>query len=118
MNFVWKQLAEKGQYGIGFIDVYELQGQRKAIAIINYLPQHSETKQRVILTLILEGDKVSWTDGTLHSIFEDAEHRIKSAEGFKYNNFNSLDYMDTQILTIENLTEFDYLNHGDYTFLK
>ena len=46
MNFEWKKIAERGQYEIGFIDVYQLVYKLKAIAIINYLPQFEQKKQR------------------------------------------------------------------------
>lgn len=118
MNFEWKQIAERGDYPIGFLEIYQLIGDSKAIAIIHYLPQHSETQQRVLFTLVLEGEKTKWTDGALHNIFEDAESRIRNAEGFKFNNFNTLKYMDTQIFTIDNIENFTYLNHGDYSFLE
>jgi hypothetical protein len=116
MNFEWKKIAEKGQYEIGFIDVYEIVYKLKAIAIINYLPQFEQKKQRVIFTLILEGIKSNWTEGTISNIFEDVENRIKGVEYFKFNNFNSLDYMDTQIFTIKRIENFNYFNHGDLSF--
>lgn len=118
MNFQWKKIADRGQYAIGFIDIYELQGKQKAIAIIHYLPQHSDKQQRVVLTLILEGKKKDWTDGTISSIFEDAEFRIKNSEYFKFNNLNSLEYMDTQLFNVKSIEGFDYLNHGDFSFEK
>ncbi|KAB2915993.1 MAG: hypothetical protein F9K23_09685 [Bacteroidetes bacterium] len=118
MNFEWKKIAERGQLAIGYIDVYELVNKNKAIAIIYYLPQYDETKQRVMFTLILEGDKTNWTEGTISNIFEDAESRILNVEHFKFNNYNSLDYMDTQMFTVKSIDNFDYLNHGDYTFIK
>ncbi|HWD86793.1 MAG TPA: hypothetical protein VG367_01620 [Mucilaginibacter sp.] len=116
MNFEWKKLAGRGQYEIGFIDVYKLIYRKKAIAIIYYLPQHSDKQQRVILTLILEGEKLNWTDGDLNGIFEDAENTIKNAEYFKFNNFNSLEYMDTQLFTIKSIEDFQLLNYGDFSF--
>jgi hypothetical protein len=118
MNFEWEKIAEKGQYPIGFIDIYELMNKNRAIAIIHYLPQHESVKQRVVFTLILEGKKTNWTDGTISRIFEDVENRILNVEYFKFNNYNSLDYMDTQIFTIKSIDDFDYLNHGDFTFIK
>ena len=71
-----------------------------------------------MFTLILEGDKTNWTDGTISSIFEDAESRIFNVEFIKFNNLNSLDYMDTQIFTVKSIDNFDYLSHGDYSFIK
>ena len=118
MNFEWKKIAERGESAIGYIDVYELVDKNKAIAIIHYLPQYEQTKQRVMFTLILEGDKTNWTDGTISNIFEDTESRILNVEHFKFNNYNSLDYMDTQMFTVKSIDNFDYLNHGDYTFIK
>lgn len=117
MNYNWRKIAERGQYGIGFIDVYELVGFKKAIGIINYLPQFDQVKQRVVFTLILEGLKTDWTKGTINGIFEDVENRIKNVEYFKFNNYNSLEYMDTQIFTIKSIDDFDYMNHGDFSFI-
>ena len=118
MNYKWKQMAERGQYEIGFIDIYELVYKQKAIAIIHYLPQHSQTKQRVVFTLILEGIKKDWTDGIISNIFEDVENRVKNVECFKFNNYNSIEYMDTQIFTIDKIENFDYFNHGDVSFIN
>jgi hypothetical protein len=103
---------------MGFIDIYELVYKQKAIAIIHYLPQHGQTKQKVVFTLILEGKKRDWTEGTISNIFEDAENRIKNVEYFKFNNFNTLEYMDTQILTVNKIEDFDYFNDGDQTFIN
>lgn len=118
MNFNWNKIAERGQSSTGYVDVYELADKNRAIAIIHYLPQYEQTKQRVMFTLILEGDKSNWTDGTISSIFEDAESRIFNVEFIKFNNLNSLDYMDTQIFTVKSIDNFDYLNHGDWSFIK
>lgn len=118
MNFKWKQICERGQYETGFIDIYELPTANKAIAIINYLPQFEHKMQRVLFTLILEGYKKDWTEGLVNQIFEDAENCIKNSEFFKFNNLNKLEYMDTQIFSVKNIESFEYLKHGDYTFLK
>ena len=117
MNYPWTKIAERGQYELGFIDIFEIQLHKKAIAIIHYLPQHTHKNKRVIFTLILEGSKADWTEGTLHKIFEDAESGIRDAEGFKFNNVNQLDYMDTQIFSVKNIEDFDYFSHGDYNFI-
>jgi len=116
MNYEWKQIAERGQYELGFIDIYELVYEKKAIAIIHYLPQHTQVKQRVVFTLILEGKKGDWTNGIINNIFEDIENRIKNIEYFKFNNFNSLEYMDSQIFIIKQIQDFDYFSHGDFSF--
>jgi len=50
--------------------------------------------------------------------FEDAENRIKNVGYFKFNNFNTLEYMDTQIFTVNKIEDFDYFNHGDQTFIN
>lgn len=116
MNFEWKRLAERGQSETGYIDVYELIGRKKAVAIIHYFPQYEIKRQRVMLTLILEGERTSWTDGNIDSIFEDAEFRIKNVEFVKFNNLNELKFMYTQIFTIKSIEDFDYLKHGDMGF--
>lgn len=118
MNFQWTKIAERGQYEIGFIDVFQLNKKQKAISIIHYLPQHTDKQQRVVFTLILEGDKKDWTDGTIDRIMHDAELQIKNSEYFKFNNLNSLEYMNTQIFTIKTIENFNYLNHGDFSFIS
>ena len=82
------------------------------------MPQHGQTKQRAVFLLILEGKKRDWTEGTISNIFEDAENRIKNAGYFKFNNFDTLEYMDTQIFTVNKIEDFDYFNHGDQTFIN
>jgi hypothetical protein len=32
------------------------------------------------------------------------------------SEFNTLEYMDTQIFTVNKIEDFDYFNHGDQTF--
>ncbi|WP_339706891.1 hypothetical protein [Algoriphagus aquimarinus] len=118
INFEWNKIAERGQSAIGYVDVYELLNMNKAIAIIHYLPQYEQVQQRVMFTLIIEGDKINWTEGIISSIFEDAESRILNVEYFKFNNYNSLDFMDTQVFTVKNIDNFDYLSHGDYKFIN
>jgi hypothetical protein len=61
------------------------------------VPQHDQTKQRVVFTLILEGKKRDWAEGTISNIFKDAENRITNVGYFKFNNFNTLEYMDPNI---------------------
>ena len=51
-------------------------------------------------------------------IFEDAGNRIKNAGYFKFNNFNTLEYMGNQIFTVNKIEDFDYFNHGDQTFIN
>lgn len=117
MNFNWNKIAERGQSSTGYIDVFELVEKNRAIAIIHYLPQFEQTKQQVMFTLILEGDKSIWTDGTIDSIFEDAERRIFNVEFIKFNNLNSLDCMETQMFTVKSIDDFKYLKHGAWSFL-
>jgi len=52
------------------------------------------------------------------TICEDAENRIKNVGYFKFNNFNTLEYIDTQIFTLNKIEDFDYFNHGDQTFIN
>ncbi|WP_341901275.1 hypothetical protein [Fluviicola taffensis] len=113
LNYEWKRIAERGQSSIGYVDVFQLIGNHRAIVIIHYLPQYEDTQQRIMFTLILEGNKSNWTDGMINRIFEDAEKRIFNVEFDKFNNLNTLEYMDTQIFTIKCIDDFEYLNHGD-----
>lgn len=118
MNFEWTKIAERGQYGNGFVDVYETNIIKKAVAIISYLPQFKDTDQKVVLTVLLEGKKNDWTDGKIKSIFQDVEERITNVQDFKFNVYNSLEYMTTQVFVFEKLDNIDFINMGEYTFMK
>ncbi len=118
MNYNWERKAERGQYETGFVDIYELVDEKKAIVIIYYLSQHEHTKQRVILTVILEGKKENWTKGDIRNIFEDIEYTITKIDHTKLNSIHTLEYLDTQIFTVKSIEDFDYLSHGDYNFCK
>ena len=118
MNFTWKEVVSRGQSATGFIDVLELENKGKAIAIIHYLSQHTHTEPRIIFTLILEGNKINWTTGIIASIFEDIENKILLKTSRNLTTFNSLEYLDTQIFTVSNIDDFDYLSHGDSSFTK
>lgn len=118
INYQWRNVAERGQAATGYIDVYELINKPKAVAVIRYFPQFEDVQQRVLFTLILEGDRNYWTDGVISNIFEDAEARIFNAQHVKFNNFNKLDYMDYQTFIVKSIEDFDYLGHGDFTFPK
>jgi len=50
----------------------------------------AKQNKRVVFTLILEGKKRDWTEGSISNIFEDAENRIKNVEYFRFNNSNTL----------------------------
>jgi len=80
MNYNWDLISNKGDYPHGFVEVFktEIKG-KNAIAIINYLAQLGDNDQKVVTTVLLEGDKNSWTENVTNSILHDAEDRIKSA---------------------------------------
>ena len=120
MNYTWNKSTDRGQYENGFVEVYETSiKSKKAVAIITYLPQYDDKKdQNIVLTVLLEGEKESWTEGTIKDILFDVEDRIKAMENFKFRHFNSLDFMMTQIFYAEKLSELKYLNSGDYSFLN
>ncbi len=120
MNFEWIKTADKGQYENGFVEVYETLNKRglKAVAIITYLPQFiDKNEQNVVLTVLLEGEKDYWTEGTIKSIFHDVEDRLKEMANLKFRTFNSLDYMMTQIFYLSKLETINYLSSGEQSFL-
>jgi len=120
MNYKWIKNTDRGQYENGFVEVYETSiNNKKVIAIITYLPQYEDkTDQNIVLTVLLEGEKGDWTEGTIKNIFFDVEDRIKEVENFKFRSFNSLDFMMTQIFYTEKLNELKYFSSGDLSFLK
>lgn len=116
MIYNWTKIAEKGQYREGFIDVYEAKITKKAVVIINYLPQLEDKSQKVIMTLLLEGKKTDWPKTTITNIIKDVEKRVKNMENFKFHIFNSLEYITTQTFTIENLDKIDFLGFSNHIF--
>lgn len=116
-NFVWLKLDDRGQQATGYIEVYELIGANRAIAILHFMSQHTHVKGRLSLTLLLEGNQNNWTKGTVDRIFEDVENRIKAVEYDRFKDFEPLKQIDTQIFTIKSINGFSYLNHGDWAIL-
>lgn len=118
MNYNWIKITDRGQYENGFVEVYETStNNKKVIVIITYLPQYEDKKdQNIVLTVLLEGKKENWTEGTIKNILFDVEDRIKEIENFKFRHFNSLDFMMTQIFYTEKLNELKYLNSGEHSF--
>lgn len=119
MNLTWNTIAERGQYETGFVDAFQtiLKG-KKAVAIITFLPQFEDKDQKVLFTLLLEGKRHEWTQGTINDILEDVENRIKNMENLRFRIFNSLEYMTIQIFNLNNIEDFECLNIGDYTFIE
>ncbi|MBB1194049.1 hypothetical protein DNC80_10280 [Flavobacterium sp. SOK18b] len=120
MNYTWNKITDRGQYENGFVEVYEASiNSKKAVVIITYLPQFEDKKdQNIVLTVLLDGEKESWTEGIIKNILFDVEESIKEMENFKFRHFNSLNFMMTQIFYTEKLSELKYLNSGDYSFLN
>jgi hypothetical protein len=118
MNYIWEKLTETGQYGDGFIDVYQSVFCKKAIVIINYLPQIDVKSQRVLLTLLLEGNKADWKPAISNNILKDVEMRVKNMENFKFNVFNSLEYMTVQTFYLNKLDNIDFSNFTNRQFCK
>lgn len=118
MNYNWIKSTDEGQYENGFVEAYQTSiNNKKVSAIITYLPQYKDKKdQNIVLTVLLEGEKKDWTEGTIKSIFFDVEDRIKQVENFKFRSFNSLDFMMTQIFYTEKLNELKYFTSGDQSF--
>lgn len=120
MNYKWDKNTDEGQYEHGFVEEYQTSiNSKKVIAIITYLPQFEDKKdQNIVLTVLLEGEKEKWTEGTIKNILFDVEDRIKEMENFKFRHFNSLDFMMTQIFYTEKLNDLKYFSSGDQSFLK
>jgi hypothetical protein len=112
----WKKQNSRGQDALGYVDIYETDGTDKVISVIHYLPQHTHTQQRVVLTVVLEGERSKWTDGTIDGIFEFAENEVKANSLTKFKNQTVLPHLDTQLFTVKNIEEFEYFNHGDKSF--
>ncbi|MEO5776678.1 MAG: hypothetical protein ABIQ27_07215 [Flavobacterium sp.] len=119
MNFKWSKVNDRGQYENGFVDMFEaIINDKKAVAIITYLPQFEDKKdQNALLTVLLEGDKINWTKGNIKNIFYDVENEIKNKENLKYRVFNSLDYMMTQVFYMSKLERIEYLSSSEHNFL-
>ena len=117
MNYHWELLVERGQPATGFVDVFKLIGRGNAIAIIKYLAQHSDPQQRIVLTLLLEGQRKDWTDGMIAGIHEDVENRIRVLELTKFTQFNNLDYLEAYHFYIHSIDGFEYMSHGDISFI-
>ncbi|GAA0193408.1 hypothetical protein GCM10009122_56340 [Fulvivirga kasyanovii] len=117
MNFDWKTITEQGQYEHGFVDIFltTIEG-RKAYVIINYLPQFNDKDQKVLTTLLLEGEKTFWTEGRVKWILHDCEDRVKDVSNFKFRVFNKLDYMTIQTLFIPKIEDLNLGTSGDFGF--
>lgn len=116
MIYNWKKITEKGQYREGFIDVYEADITKKAVVIINYLPQLEDKSQKVIMTLLLEGQKSDWSKTTVSNIIQDVEKRVKNMENFKFHVFNSLEYITTQTFILKTLEKINFLSFSNHVF--
>jgi hypothetical protein len=120
MNYNWAEIIDKGQYENGFVEVYETSiNKNKVIAIITYLPQFEDKQdQNIVLTIFLEGEKNQWTEGTIKNILFDVEDRIKEVENFRFRVFSKLDFMMTQIFYTSKINDINYLNSGEFSFMK
>lgn len=118
MNYTWTLIKEYGQYEFGFVDVYKTIIENKnAFVIINYLPQFEDKDQKVISTLLLEGEKNNWTEGQVKSILFDCQDRIESVSNFKFRIFNKLEYMTIQTFYIKEIQNLEFGSSGDFTFI-
>lgn len=119
MHNNWTKIESRGQYEIGFADVYELQDDvLNAISIIYYFPQFQDSsKQTVEVTLLLKTPENQWTDGGIKRIFGDMEEIVKKDENIKFKIFNKLDYFNTKVLFLDNFNGFRLLNIGEWSFI-
>lgn len=121
MNYNWETIENYGQYENGFVEVFRTTiNDLIAIAIINYLPQFKDEDedQKVITTLLLEGEKNTWTEGKVKNILYDCEDRIRDISNFKFRIFNRLKYMTIQTFHFKDLKDFQFGNNGDFGFEK
>ena len=118
MNYNWETTLEKGQTAIGFLEVYEsvIKG-RNVRALVNYLPQFLDRDEKnAHVTLFFEGARTELTDGLFHWIYDDLCDIVKSNEAMKYQERGKpFSLLFTQTFLVDNLPEFKYLTHGDYT---
>jgi len=113
----FKLKTSQGQLEIGFIDMYELEYSKKAICVVNYLPQFKEIKtQSIHVTLLLEGRKGDWSDGEIKEMLNDMGEYIKINESAKFKSGEKLDYFNTQMFYISKLTDVELLSHGDFSY--
>lgn len=110
MNYNWNKTNTRGQSHIGFVDTYELNLQNNAILIIHYLSQINGKNPIVMVTVLLEGEKSDWSKGKINDILQDSGDLVKN-NSLNYN----VGFLNTQLFYLENLNDFSYLNHGDYT---
>lgn len=119
MNYKWETVEDRGQYENGHVEIFRatING-LIAIAIINYLPQFEgkDEDQKLVTTLLLEGNKVEWTEGIVKSILYDCEDRIRNVSNFYFRIFNSLEYMTTQTFYFKDLKGFEFGKSGDLSF--
>ena len=119
MNYNWEKITEYGQYENGFVDVFSTNiKNKKAYVILNYLPQFEDKDQKVLTTLLLEGENTLWSEGVIKSILFDCEDRIREIANFKFRVFNILEYMTVQTFFIKEIDNFKFGTNGDFSFEK
>lgn len=118
MNYIWQTIGEYGQFEHGFVDVFSTTiDNKKTYASLSYLPQFEDKDQKVMVTILFEGEKSFWTEGKVKSILSDCEDKIKQDSNFKFKVFNRLEYMTFQTFYIKNLDNLEFGRNGDFSFI-
>jgi hypothetical protein len=115
MNNTWVNVAEHGQHAHGFVDILDSNIENKKYRIIiNYLNQLKTKEQNIICTLFLEGNKDSWTKGTIKELMYSCETRIKEVRSVKFKHKSDLELISIQFYYVKELSEFEFGNFADF----
>ncbi|WP_299568474.1 hypothetical protein [uncultured Pedobacter sp.] len=118
-NYQWENVGEHGAFAHGYVDLFKTTvKEKKAYAIINYLPQFEDKDSKVVLTLLLEGEEGEWTKGEIKSMMYDAEERVREVARVKFKIHNVLDYMTAQFFYLKDVDGFAFGNSADFAFEK
>ena len=118
MNYEWERASERGQKGVGYVEVYNTTAKGHRISsVISFLPQITDhsNKRQVNVCLFFEGKKVELTDGFFHWIYDDIGDIVQEKESEYFNSGSeALEYMITQTLIVDRMPQLDLVSNGDY----
>lgn len=113
MNLKLKE--SRGQYELGFVDIYELDDYKNATCIVNYLPMFDESYCHVYVTIFFEGEKNHWTKGEVSDIMYFLCEDVKLNEEKKFKSGKKLSYVNYQLIYGDKIKNLDSL-HGEYSY--
>ena len=113
MNLKLKE--SRGQDAIGFVDIYELDYDKNATCIVNYLPMFDESYCHVYVTVLLEGERREWTKGEISEILNGLCEDVELNEEKKFETGKKLSYVNYQLIYIDKIENFDSI-HGDFSY--